>query len=373
MKERTPRKELWRKWGLIVLAWTLFALFFASEAIIIRVYAGRPLGLVGATVSWLVCAYIWLALTPFILHLANRFPLGHRGWLKNSSVHLVAGAVFAGLHLATYVRIASWAGMGYGGLSFFEGFKSIFVADFHLDLITYWVVIGLTHILDFYRKYRERELRAVQLETRLAQAELDSLRMQLHPHFLFNTLNSISVLMTEDVRAARRMLTRLSDLLRKSLENKGVHEVSLKDELEFLESYLEIERTRFHDRLTVRMDVDPATLDARVPNLILQPLVENAIRHGIAPRAAAGFVEIRSRRENGMVRLEVSDNGRGLGDAAPETLMKGIGLSNTRARLAQLYGSAHRFELSSGEHGGLTVTVAIPFHRQADGNGEGEN
>ncbi|HKR01778.1 MAG TPA: histidine kinase, partial [Pyrinomonadaceae bacterium] len=178
-----------------------------------------------------------------------------------------------------------------------------------------------------------------------------------------------SVLMTEDIKQARRMLSRLSDLLRVSLESEGAHEVTLKEELEFLESYLEIEQTRFQDRLTVRVEVDPKALDARVPNLILQPLVENAIRHGIAPRAAPGVVEIRALRQNGLVRLEVRDDGAGLGGARPEALMKGIGLSNTRARLEQLYGAAHRFELRDGEPSGLTVTIEIPFRGQFDEDG----
>ena len=213
----------------------------------------------------------------------------------------------------------------------------------------------------YYRKYRERELRALQLETRLAQAQLDALKMQLHPHFLFNTLNSISVLMSEDVVAARRMLTRMSELLRASLENVGKHEVSLREELDFLGNYLEIEQTRFHDRLAVRMQIEPGVLDARVPNLILQPLVENAIRHGVAPRAQQGLIEISAVREDGMVQLKVRDNGPGLQLSAPESLTKGIGLSNTQARLNQLYGSHHRFELKDAPGGGLEVVIAIPF------------
>jgi LytS/YehU family sensor histidine kinase len=223
------------------------------------------------------------------------------------------------------------------------------------------MVIGLSHGIDYYRKYRERELRASQLETRLAQAQLDALKMQLHPHFLFNTLNSISVLMTEDVTAARRMLTRLSDLLRASLENVGAQEVSLGEELEFLKNYLEIEQTRFQDRLTVRMEIEPGVLEARVPNLILQPLVENAIRHGIAPRAQPGLIEIHAARENGIVQLKVRDNGAGLGSASPETLIMGIGLSNTQARLKQLYGGAHNFEIRDARGGGLEVAISIPF------------
>lgn len=357
------------KWCLIAAGWTLFAFFFASERIVSNAYVGRPLNLGETLAEWLVCAYIWLALTPFVLYLARAFPLERKRWLKSALVHLAASAVFALPQLSIYVIIASRIGLEYSNYPFFAAFRNIFVGDFHFDLLTYWAIIGISHALRYYRKYRERELRASQLETKLAQAQLDALRMQLHPHFLFNTLNSISVLMTEDVKAARRMLIRLSNLLRVSLENAGAHEVSLKEELEFLESYLEIEQTRFQDRLTVRMEVDPAALDARVPNLILQPLVENAIRHGIAPRAAAGLIEIRAERQNGMVQLQVRDNGSGLGSASPESLTKGIGLSNTRARLEQLYGSSYRFEMQSGEMGGLTVTVEIPFRSRVDEDG----
>src|SRR5947209_4073164 len=371
MKSEAIQQRRWLKWSLIALAWTLFGFFFASEGIVSRAYLGRPL-LLGETLTvWFICAYVWLALTPFALYLAERFPLERRHWLKNSSTHLIASAVFALLQLAIYISVASRVGLISDKQSFIEAFRNIFITNFHFDLLTYWAIIGLSHALDYYRKYRERELRAVQLETRLAQAQLDALRMQLHPHFLFNTLNSISVLMGEDVKAARRMLTRLSDLLRKSLENEGAHEVSLRDELEFLESYLEIEQTRFQDRLTIRMNVDPATLDARVPNLILQPLVENAIRHGIAPRAAAGTIEIRAERQNGMIELQVSDDGAGLGGASVEGLMKGIGLSNTQARLEQLYGARASFELRERDEGGLTVTIAIPFRSQFSRDGEG--
>ncbi len=373
MKDGASKRQRLVKWGLIALGWTLFGLFFASEVIIIRAYEGRPMKLGETLAAWMICACVWLSLTPLLLYLARRFPLERRRWLKSTLVHLAASVAFSLLQLGAYVLVALLVGLYSGQQPFFASFRNLFIASFHFDLLTYWAIIGLSQALDYYRKYRERELRAAQLETTLAQAQLDALRMQLHPHFLFNTLNSISVLMAEDTKAARRMLTRLSDLLRASLENKGTHEVTLKEELEFLESYLEIEQTRFQDRLTVRLEVEPKALDACVPNLILQPLVENAIRHGIAPRAAPGLIEIRARRENGMVQLEVCDNGAGLGTSSPESLMKGIGLSNTRARLEQLYGASHRFELHNREGGGLTVTIAIPFRRPVDGNGSGTN
>ncbi|MCA1849761.1 MAG: histidine kinase, partial [Acidobacteria bacterium] len=255
-------------------------------------------------------------------------------------------------------------------------FQNILVAEFHTNLLLYWSVLGLCHAYDYYRRYRERERRAAQLElaasqleTQLARAQLDALRMQLHPHFLFNTLNTISVLMQEDVVIARRMLLRLSDLLRLALKNAGAHEVSLRQEMEFLRSYLEIEQTRFQHRLKVQMEIDAEALDARVPNLILQPLVENAIRHGVAPRPTASTIEIRARRRNGQVELRVRDDGPGIDEMRKENAEGGIGLSNTRARLSKLYGAAHSFHLSSPDGGGTQVTITIPFHT-ADGSEE---
>jgi LytS/YehU family sensor histidine kinase len=167
--------------------------------------------------------------------------------------------------------------------------------------------------------------------------------------------------MSEDVTAARRMLTRLGDLLRASLDHGATHEVSLREEIEFLNNYLQIEQTRFQDRLTVRMNIDPSILNASVPNLIFQPLVENAIRHGIAPRAQPGTIDISAARENGMVRLTVCDDGPGLGARSPSELTKGIGLANTQARLEQLYGANQGFEFRSADSGGVEVTILIPL------------
>ena len=205
--------------------------------------------------------------------------------------------------------------------------------------------------------------RQLGLEKSLAQAKLQALQMQLNPHFLFNSLHSISSLMHKDVEAADRMIARLSDLLRAALDNTGHQEVTLRQELEFLERYLEIEQTRFGERLNVKWDIAPDTLEARVPNLVLQPLVvENAIRHGIEPHARRGLIELRAQRMDGTLTLEVSDNGAGLRDHEPAE--EGVGLSNTRARLRELYGQEHRFELRGGREGGLLARLTIPFHLQ---------
>lgn len=349
------------KWSLIGAGWVLFALFFASEKVISRIYAGRPPAPGRTLVFWSICAALWFAATPLILWLARRFPLDRQRWLVSSAVHLPASVLVSFMLLGIYTFITTWSGLAGTSQTWAMAFRAELVATSHSEILTYWMVIGLCHGIDYYRKYRERELRASQLEARLAQAQLEALRMQLHPHFLFNTLNSISVLMGEDVAAARRMLTQLSELLRASLKNVGTQEVALSEELDFLQNYLEIEQTRFQDRLSITMDVEPSVLNARVPNLILQPLVENAIRHGIAPRAQSACIEIRAARENGMVKLQVSDNGPGLNSAASKPFQKGIGLSNTEARLKQLYGANHRFEISDVSGGGLVVVIAIPF------------
>jgi sensor histidine kinase YesM len=361
MKTKTPG---WQKVILALIGWTFFAFFYTAQVVVARAYLGRPLDFVNALSLWLICAAVWFAATPFILWLARRFPLDREHWIRNTLFHLLIGSITSVVLLAVYQSIALLFGFA-GTQTFPQAFRSLLVNSFHSEVLTYWMVIGLSHAIDYYRKYRERELRAAQLETKLAQAQLDALKMQLHPHFLFNTLNSISVLMGEDVSAARRMLTRLSELLRASLENAGMQEVPLQEELEFLRNYLEIEQTRFQDRLTVQMEIEPGVLDARVPNFILQPLVENAIRHGIAPQARPGLVEVRAERENGMVRLQVRDNGAGLKQESKH-LLKGIGLGNTKARLEQLYNSEHRFEMREPQTGGFEVTIAIPFRRVSD-------
>jgi sensor histidine kinase YesM len=245
--------------------------------------------------------------------------------------------------------------------SYFHAYKTFLLINFHLALFFYWAILGVNYAIDYYQKYRERELRASQLETRLAQARLQVLKMQLHPHFLFNTLNAISELVFKDPESAEHMITNLSDLLRLSLDNVGVQEVPLKQELDFLNKYVEIEQTRFHDRLQLSTDIAPETLDAWVPNMILQPLVENAIRHGIGMRSAGGHIEIGAERENGMLRLFVRDNGGGLHNGEQKQLKEGVGLANTRARLAHLYGEEHRFDLDNVPGGGLMVDMSIPF------------
>ena len=218
--------------------------------------------------------------------------------------------------------------------------------------------------------YREIGTRA-RLETRLARAQLQSLKLQMHPHFLFNTLNSITTLITEDPLAAERMVTGLSELLRISLRTASEQEVPLERELEVLRHYLTIQEIRFQDRLSVALDIDPDTLPAMVPNLILQPLVENAIRHGIGPRATGGSIEVRATHVGEMLRLRVHDDGVGTpSEAMP--VREGTGIGNTRARLGHLYGRHHRFEIGGAPGAGFTVVAEIPFRLAVDAGGDAD-
>jgi len=222
-------------------------------------------------------------------------------------------------------------------------------------------VVGVCYAIDYYRKYREHEFIASQLEAQLAQAQLDSLRMQLHPHFLFNTLNGIVGLVRDNKNeAAVSMLVGLSDLLRHALEHSDEQEVELKDELSFTELYLKIQQMRFSDRLQINFDIDQPLMKAMVPNLLLQPLLENALRHGIGRSTEAGWIRISAKRENGSLLITVSDNGAGLPSNWQLKTSSGIGLANTAARLQQLYGENHRFDIHNRNEGGVVVEVVIP-------------
>ena len=230
-----------------------------------------------------------------------------------------------------------------------------------MDIQRYWYVLLITQAIAFYGKYQERQLLSSQLEAQLANAQLEVLKIQLEPHFLFNTLNSIAALARHDGEAAEHMTLQLADLLRMSLDGVGVHEVPLHQELTFLQKYVDIQQTRFHDRLRVETEIDPRTLDTLVPNLILQPLVENAIRHGISPRRAPGLIRITTWRDHDDVWMEIRDNGvgftRGRGLVPPE----GVGLRNTRGRLRQLYNEDHAMVLEDAPGGGCTVKIRVPY------------
>ena len=225
----------------------------------------------------------------------------------------------------------------------------------------YWAIVCVTWVVSYYQQLRERERRTLELEACLMEANLQTLKTQLQPHFLFNTLNAISSLVRRKPDTAEDMLGSLSDFLRMTLDTAQQHEVPLRREMEFLDLYLEIQQARFGDRLRIQKDIDPGALDLAVPTLILQPLVENSVRHGIEPREIGGKILIRASCHDGSLRLEVRDDGEGFKAGQLAALREGVGLSNTKARLHELYADAHRFQIAPNPGGGLTVTVELPW------------
>ena len=295
----------------------------------------------------------WGLLSGPIAWLVYRFPIG--GKRRNIFYHLAASAVISPVHSAAcFLAVFAVAHKN-------SSMQTFVLYGYLRGMVYYWLIAAGIHALDYYRQYEERALAASQLETQLAQTKLHLLKTQLHPHFLFNTLNSISALLHEDVELADLMIERLGDFLRLTLDHSTAQEVTLREELEFLNCYLSIEQIRLQERLVTLIDVEPYALDACVPSLILQPIVENAVRHGIAPRASAGRLEIQARHHRSSLLLTVRDDGPGLGPAVNGKAGKGMGLAITRARLERLYGNRHRFELVNAPEGGLLVTLEIPF------------
>lgn len=317
--------------------------------------------------SWGILTWCaWAPLTPVMVWLARRYSLVGSTWKRNVLVHLPAFLIISAAHsaAATFITLTvkPFDNMGTSPLAFWPRFLSRAQGAFGSDLLVYGAVIGVCYAFDYYRKYREREFLATQLEAQLAQAQLESLRTQLHPHFLFNTLNGIVGLVRDNKNdTAVTMLVGLSDLLRHALEHATQQEVELREEINFLELYLSIQQMRFSDRLQIKIDIDPDTNRALVPSLILQPLAENALRHGIGRSVASGLVGISSHLENASLKLIVFDNGAGLPENWQLKSSAGIGLANTAARLQQLYGENHRLDVRNRPEGGVEVVIVVPF------------
>lgn len=345
-------------WAMVPAAWTLIVLTFTVQAYVFTVARGRPDNFwhefLVASSDW----YIWAALTPLVLFFCRRFRITSDNWVPTVLIHLIAGVAISFLQLAIQVRLNYVLNPGYKMtfwrvLYFFATFKG------HINLLTYWVIVALNHGFYYYEQSRARELAWSRMEADLANAQLQVLNMQLHPHFLFNTLNSISTLISEDPQAARQMVLKLSDLLRASLNKIDQPAVPLQQELGLLDCYISIEQTRFKDRLTIEQEIDSTALACEVPTMVLQPLVENAVRHGIAKHKQADRISIVAQRTNGRLLLEVRNRiGRVENNGSPPA--RGIGLSNTRARLEQLYNGQHSFEISNREGGGVVVKLSLP-------------
>ncbi|HEV7902613.1 MAG TPA: histidine kinase [Pyrinomonadaceae bacterium] len=363
------RRRRLLKWGFVAGFWLFFGLLNASQTYFGFRMENFPVPF-WPMFWWQMLGWgSWAFLTPLVLWLGRRFPLERASWVRGLLVHLPACVLTSAAHIAffTYLTIQlSPFGAEEHPRRFSEMFVGRLTSQFHIDLLIYAATLGTSYAVSYYQRFREREVHATQLEAQLAQAQLQALKMQLHPHFLFNTLNGIAGLVRDQRnKAAVDMLVGLSDLLRYTLENAGKQEVPLREELDFLELYLDIQKMRFPDRLQVEMRVASDTLDALVPNLILQPLVENAIRHGVSLRATAGIITITAGRAEGALEILIHDDGPGLRPGTPGGAGDGIGLSNTRARLAQLYGEGHRFTAGNRAGGGFETALAIPFKQAA--------
>jgi two-component system, LytTR family, sensor kinase len=338
---------------LLAAVWTLLAVLGASQDGVNLLYQGQPVPwartFAASFADWYSCA----AFTPVVIWLVRRRPLS-AAWIRHGALYVIAAAAMVVAKYALYLPLrrvlAPRADLTLAGL----------LADrFFFELLAFASMIGIALAVEYARTLREREVRTSRLEARLATAQLDALRAQIRPHFLFNTLNAVSTLMHRDAEAADEMLSLLCDLLRETLDADGVQQVPLSHELRVLDLYFDIMRLRFSDRLTVEVRVAPEVMDAPVPHFILQPLAENAIEHGIARDPRAGRIVVAAERAGGGVRITVTDDGPGPAEGAPAVRREGIGLANTRERLRQTYGAAGTVRLHrSGA--GTQVELLLP-------------
>ena len=363
------------RWLLIFVAWTLAGLLSASTEYFTAIAINRPYPYSMAAWWNLAGFYLFAFSFPAVAFIARRFPFDRQRWLSRAATYVGWIVVLSVVHLIGFLLIY-WA---IGGprlprhaplTDALAYFKLLFLSNVRTNLIIYALLLFGVMAANYYRRFLAGEQRAAQLQAQLAQAQLQALKMQLHPHFLFNTLNAISELVHKEPETAERMVIQLSDMLRVSLDSIGVQEIPLEQELGFLRRYLDIEETRFRDRLKIRMDVDPATLSAYVPNMLLQPLVENAIRHGISPLSRGGSIDIRARRNGETLQLQICDDGRGLpANGENGGHGNGVGLTNTRARLTQLYGAGRfKLDVESVPDAGVAVSVTIPLREERDGD-----
>ncbi len=349
--------------SLILAAWLVPALLSGFNTYMQARLGGRPPDwhwVLFNSVDWLLYAL----LTPFVFRASRRLPLQRPHLSRNISLH-VAGALamcVAWAALGVLLRVEIFPhGENASAQKLWLDFVSWVLITLPFGVGVYFALVGIQHSFFYFAQARERETQAARLAAQLSEARLGALRMQLHPHFLFNSLNAITVLVRDqNTAAASRTLELLSDLLRQVLRTDESHETTLDAEVDFLRRYLAIEQVRFSDRLRPRIEVDPAVARAAVPRFLLQPLVENALRHGIARRADAGLVQVSANRENDELVLTVRDDGPGL-PPTPDT-ESGVGLSNTRARLAALYGGDATLEVANAEGGGVIATVRLPYH-----------
>lgn len=333
--------------------WTFHALLFAPQIYLLNLRSPTPFTWWQAILFTIVLFYLWGLLTPFIFWIGKKFPLDRRHIWRNLTILILFGIPSIGLHILLFYLSNSYFMYWTRGYKSPVPITSLLVGFGATDALVYGGLLIASQAILFFERYRDRE-------NSLSQAQLLALKTQLQPHFLFNTLNALSELVYKDAAKADKSIANLSELLRLSLKTKQEQEVSLDEELNFLKIYLEIQKTLLQDRLTVEWEIEKETLKALVPNMILQPLVENSIRHGIATKRGGGTLKIISTRSKKWLILRVEDNGLGLNKA--KTNGEGIGLSNIKTRLKHLYGEEQSFSLQEQTDGnGIVVTLKFPF------------
>jgi len=357
-------EKKWRFWGFIFGIWMLLGIFSSVNLYFIEAREDNPINWFTAFVWAMPDMLIWAFFTPVIALLLTRFRLERGSWKRSMLVHALVGFSFPLIHgiIDAFVNAAIYWSYGLS-FSFGHSISAHITYEYFQMVIIYWLVVSVLTGIRYYQQFRERELRAAQLESQLSQAQLQALRMQLNPHYLFNSLNAVSALVEDEPKKARELLANLGDLLRTSLEGEQDNFVPLENELRFIRSYLDVERVRLGERLHVEFEIDPKTETALVPNLILQPLVENAIRHGIAPHVENGDVRILSELEGDRLILSIFDNGKGIEvfNGNGQMYEEGVGIRNTRERLKVIYGERASFKLNSLESGWTESRVTLPL------------
>ena len=340
--------------------WIGVALFLTVVMYVVHPVGNKQFDWQSETVWELSFAIVWIASTNFVFYLAEKFSLTSSKRIRNGVIHFFCGLILSGLQCAVHGMLVYTFGHTKPS-SFLNGILVSLYLNVDRMIFVYWAIVILSSAVAFYRLFEQKELRASQLEAQLAQAQVLALKMQLQPHFLFNTLNAIVTLIQTNADLAEEMTVRLSNFLRLTLDASGKQLISLREELCFVKAYLEIEEVRFNGKLKYHEQVQTNLLNAEVPALILQPLVENAVKHGISRYSSASVVQVIAERNNGTLLLTVSDDGMPA-DLIPANLENtGVGLTNTRSRLATLYGEHASLLIQSNQSRGLSVSVKIPF------------
>ena len=369
--DERPATTVWRGpgWPAVVVFWTALGLLECLTAPFRASLARRPIGLTEALINNLPWWLLWAPLTAIPVALSRRFPLQGPRWRRSVLAHVAGALLTTTIHLLSEGAVYYFTTGGRYAPSLRWQWTGFFANYTMLDLVTYGLIVGACHALEFHGRFRDAQLRAALLEAQrtrlelgLSEARLQALRLELNPHFFFNALNSVSGLVRRgESDAAVRMLARLGELLSATLDHDRPPQIPLREELDLLDRYLDIERVRFGDRLSVTVRVEPGAASALVPTFFLQPLVENSIRHGIARRSGTARIEVTARVDGRTLHVDVSDSGEGVRIGARE----GIGLSNPRARLTELYGDSATVSLENGAAGGGLARIALPFRSTA--------